>query len=820
MADAENKNSEFGIENFKPYADLQSIELGKITLIYGPNSSGKSSFIQSFLCAAQSSESSTCSLSLNGEFVECGTFDSVLNRKIGDKKKEVVIKLSNSYTASGSSFSIAKGRDALTKDIDFHLNLQIQIRSFFSKSSTPGVLDISRIELILPQINCFKDSDPDMQHAWLLANKPMPGTKEPHCLEDIDGDWMSTCIEMIGFIAEELKQCLQEISAQRSDNNQGARKESGYTISGNYDDLNLLCCASLSIGAWLNVIDFDLSKNTFTAFIFPSSMPYLEGEYFFNLDLVHKIGDLHNKLGKYYSSAEKCSRRFRAIKYSLGDECKASWGAIPVLDQSVEELFEAIEDDSNCIEIKNQILGLTTDIQNKMDNTTNLGSSLMNDLGEYSQRLIKICQTIEVSIEETRKIMSNPITKKGKKKESDNNQEREILLSQYLTRLFQHADDSITCLADSFKLLTSIQSKIGLDVEIKNDRLSFVELNSSIDECKHIYNKLKSMFGSLNNIDSFLVLTARLSDRARISQRMIASKANDLDYVADSGKKEHPAIEDVKVLMKDIARFFKTAQKDKFSSLSSRSLTVENMWKLIPVLRSIEILPPKILKERVLHLGPDRPTPKRSYSIDEINSDTQLQHLPEWDSEKEGLFPDAHKSKYLKELACLGIRGDDIVRVNTSDPLLNKCSIGILSEKKITNICDLGFGVSQVMPLVIASKIPDKDLIVVQQPETHLHPAMQANLADLIINSAISQTNSGSANLKQWLIETHSEVLMLRILRRLREGSTLNQEDLKIYYVYQCDEGVSKIKQMKFSNSGELLTRWPKDFFAQESKEL
>jgi hypothetical protein len=61
---------------------------------------------------------------------------------------------------------------------------------------------------------------------------------------------------------------------------------------------------------------------------------------------------------------------------------------------------------------------------------------------------------------------------------------------------------------------------------------------------------------------------------------------------------------------------------------------------------------------------------------------------------------------------------------------------------------------------------------------------------------------------------------MLRILRRLREGSKLNPEDLKIYYVYQCDEGVSRIKLMKFSNSGELLTRWPKDFFAQESKEL
>ncbi len=807
MADAENKNLEFGIENFKPYADPQSIELGKITLIYGRNSSGKSSFIQSFLCAAQSSESSTCSLSLNGEFVECGTFDSVLNRKVGDMKKDIVFKLSSSFTASGSSFSIEKGRDHVTKNINFHLDLHIQIRSFFGKSSTPGVLDISRIQLILPQINCFKDSDPDMHHAWLLANKPIPGTNELHYLEDTDGDWMSRCIETIDFIADDLKQCLEEISAQQSDKNPGA-ENAGYTICGNYHDLNLLCCASLRNGAWLTVTDSDLSKNTFSAVIFHSSLPYLKGEYFPSLDLDRKIKNLHNKLAEYYTCVEVCSRRFRTLKYSLGDECNASWGAIPVLHQSVQELVEMIEDDSNCIEVKNEILVLTKEIQNKMDDTTSLGSSLVSGLGEYSQKLIKICQMLDMAIEGLREIMSNSITNDGKKIESDNNR-LEMLLTQQLSSLFQYADESISCLVGSFKLLKSTQSEIGLNVEISNDSLSFDDLNGSIDECKETYNQLKRMFGSITNIESFLVLTARLSDRAKISQRMIASKANDLVYVADSGKQERSAIEDVKRLMKDIERFFKTAQKERFSSFSSSSRTVENMWKHIPVLRLIEILPPNILKDRVLHLGPDRPTPKRSYSIEEIKSDSQLQHLPEWDNKKEDLFPDSHQNKYMKELACLDIPGNDIVRVNTSDPLLDKCSIGILRGKVITNICDLGFGVSQVMPLVIASKIPDKNLIVVQQPETHLHPKMQADLGDLLIDSI---------DTKRWLIETHSEVLMLRILRRIREKE-FSASDLKIYFVDQQD-GLSRIIDMKFTDSGDLLTRWPKGFFAQESMEI
>ena len=59
---------------------------------------------------------------------------------------------------------------------------------------------------------------------------------------------------------------------------------------------------------------------------------------------------------------------------------------------------------------------------------------------------------------------------------------------------------------------------------------------------------------------------------------------------------------------------------------------------------------------------------------------------------------------------------------------------------------------------------------------------------------------------------------MLRILRRIREKE-FSASDLKIYFVDQQD-GVSRIFDMKFSDSGDLLTRWPKGFFAQESMEI
>ena len=99
---------------------------------------------------------------------------------------------------------------------------------------------------------------------------------------------------------------------------------------------------------------------------------------------------------------------------------------------------------------------------------------------------------------------------------------------------------------------------------------------------------------------------------------------------------------------------------------------------------------------------------------------------------------------------------------------------------------------------------------------------MQANVGDLLIRSCIERDqdiiDDEEQVPKRWLIETHSEVLMLRILRRIREGK-FSATDLKIYFVDQ-QEGSSRIINMKFSASGDLITRWPKGFFAQESMEI
>jgi hypothetical protein len=136
---------------------------------------------------------------------------------------------------------------------------------------------------------------------------------------------------------------------------------------------------------------------------------------------------------------------------------------------------------------------------------------------------------------------------------------------------------------------------------------------------------------------------------------------------------------------------------------------------------------------------------------------------------------------------------------------------------KNTNIelapTDVGVGYSQVLPLITQAALSRGSLVCVEQPELHLHPAMQARIADVFIDAAMGGSNV------QFLIETHSESLMLRFLRRIREG-TLNPESVQVLYVDQDADGASHIHELPISLSGEFLADWPQGFFDERLEEL
>ncbi|MFE9784996.1 DUF3696 domain-containing protein [Nocardia salmonicida] len=127
---------------------------------------------------------------------------------------------------------------------------------------------------------------------------------------------------------------------------------------------------------------------------------------------------------------------------------------------------------------------------------------------------------------------------------------------------------------------------------------------------------------------------------------------------------------------------------------------------------------------------------------------------------------------------------------------------------------DVGFGISQILPVVVELLARRDCVIAVEQPETHLHPRLQAHLADLFIDT----TRSGGRG-NQLIVETHSEHLMLRVQRRIREGS-LDPATVGVLYVDQNQAGETTVRQLRLTEQGEFIDEWPDGFFDDRLSEL
>lgn len=132
---------------------------------------------------------------------------------------------------------------------------------------------------------------------------------------------------------------------------------------------------------------------------------------------------------------------------------------------------------------------------------------------------------------------------------------------------------------------------------------------------------------------------------------------------------------------------------------------------------------------------------------------------------------------------------------------------------------DIGIGISQVLPVLVGAYAAENSILAIEQPEIHLHPALQADLGDVFIESALGKRRN------TFILETHSEHLILRIMRRMRDTvrGTLPEgmppvrpEDVTILYVQPRDNSsASVVFELTLDQDGELRDEWPGGFFEE-----
>ena len=283
------------------------------------------------------------------------------------------------------------------------------------------------------------------------------------------------------------------------------------------------------------------------------------------------------------------------------------------------------------------------------------------------------------------------------------------------------------------------------------------------------------------------------------------------------------------------------------------------------LVRPVEILKRQL--EQIRYIGPIRDIPLRNHEAPITGDESRWANgLAAWDSLYEATLPEDTESDdligrvndYLRDVLKLGyeLRREDVIAVDANHelfdlldnldegqaslfqnrysafreymlnlPTTRRLFLYDLNNEVDVTPSDIGVGVSQVVPVVVGALAKTAEnkspsILSIEQPELHIHPAVQCALGDLFIRE--------KSDSRIFLIETHSEHLILRFLRRISETTdnelkdpslALRPDELGVTYVNNMDNDLV-LTELPVDEDGEFTTRWPEGFFEERATEL
>lgn len=234
-------------------------------------------------------------------------------------------------------------------------------------------------------------------------------------------------------------------------------------------------------------------------------------------------------------------------------------------------------------------------------------------------------------------------------------------------------------------------------------------------------------------------------------------------------------------------------------------------------------------ERRLSYVGPLRSRPERSYiwsggepgSVGADGDRTVLALLAAEDRRLK--TPASEEIKRFPELIALWLERMGLIesfrleriRDDRDDYEVILRTPGNQSEVRLM---DVGFGLSQILPVVVQSFYAQPhSTVIFEQPEIHLHPRVQADLADLFLDAIHAEDENGDERNVQFLVESHSEHFLRRLQRRIAEEK-LAPEEVAIYFCRPGENG-AEIEELQVDDYGNI-TNWPDNFFGDEMGDL
>jgi predicted ATPase len=348
----------------------------------------------------------------------------------------------------------------------------------------------------------------------------------------------------------------------------------------------------------------------------------------------------------------------------------------------------------------------------------------------------------------------------------------EITLSENFKRRYS-VNDNLLIILD-YKYKSSIREIILKEIKYLTNHSNCILLTKYSDESE------RQILQKIVDHEIPIQIRANLSKNLRVRNFLI-EEFRPLWYLREQDSKYET--------------FFKEIEHE-YQSLRRYSFIVNNTFKEMEYIGAMRLPPSRTYLysgERRVKVGSNGNNAINILSMDSLRS--------------------GRKSKNIKEKVVNWLNKSEIasnIKINELSDRYYEIQLQHPKTKEFQNFADVGYGTSQVIPVLIAGyNLEREGIFMVEEPEIHLHPKAQSELGEFFFDLYKQGIQS--------IVETHSEHLILR-MQQLVASKKISKEDVVFYYIYAKDNK-KVVHELSLDEKGKFIQDWPEGFFPERLEE-